>query len=682
LQSNKAFGEIRNEKQDLALCIHSLQHFEGHLEAFEGCNIVIDEVVSVIKSLLQDDLIRNRDLIFKLFFEAIRRAKRVFYYDANLCDWVIDYIVRNCPDKQVITIKNDFKKPKPQIEFLLGSITPGKEEIIKEGDNSPIIKALINSPRFALVCDNKKQVQIISEILKKQGKAVLTVCSETHAQEDVKAFLQNADQWIYNNWISKGIDGCILLSPTGESGLDISVKNYFTDVYGLFFGIIDVDSVIQLIGRVRDDKAKFHIWCKPKGQIQNLLTDWVFPKQIQREVREYIENSLKTIIWEGWEGNPLLEVIHGLADKLLTQANDIHFEFESKLFSIQLYEEWNFKDCLIEALKEKGYHLNFVSLECDNNSKNQIKAQREELDNLLAKEVYEARDIEEQEQIEISSKFFQTHEEKILLKRYSLRSRLPGIDQSDIWNEEFIKHILCKDTRFISQCELFYLFENPEIAKLRAQQRWAADLKNENLRHFELLGERYAKIRTFQEMNLKWFLTPGNTWGSSTPELIEAAKVAKRKANTTALGKAPGKDLVKWMNGIIASLSLEVKSQSQKGTDERERVYGIIQTDGFKTWRETVLNCLKNRLNPQEISQKINSHFSESKIAQTPCYTSDWSRTLPTNFSYKENGNKCALDNEEFFTETSNSKHLELIPPLDSKTGGATDVWGASAGVG
>lgn len=619
LQSEKAFRDIHQEKQDLALCIHSLKHFADYLYVFDGCNIVIDEIVSVVKALLQDDNIKDSDrgIILHVFTEAIKRAKRIFCFDANLSDMTTWYLSKVCPEKKLISVKNEYKRPKPKIEFLLGSQELEKQlssvDKIKKTDNSPICKALLNSNRFVLVSDNRTVIQILAELMRSQGKNVLVVCRDTNGQPDVKEFLECPDRWIKTNWIEKGIDGCVLISPTGGSGLDISVKNYFTDLYGLFFGVIDVDSILQMLGRLRDENARFHVWVKEKGSIQNVLGN--FSKEIQRNVREYIK-QLQTMIWEGWEGDPALEVVNKFSTQLLAKADDIHFKMQCALMSQQLFEEWHLRDCVQETLINRGYELNSVVLEEDASAKTLIKEQREKLNSQWSKDIFNAIDLTEEKANEISSSFFQTPEQKNALKKYYLRSRLPGIETTELWKEDFIAQVLFKDPFYLSQLETLFLLRNPEIAKKKAQTRWAEALAKESLRHFDLINERYARIRALQNIKIEFFLDPENSWTKETPELIEAAKEAKKPHNKAALPKAPGRDLVKWMQNILSTLSYDTSGHR---IDSEKRKYKITLKEEEEKQKEIVLDCLKRNEKFQDLDQKQKNHILRSKIAQNTC---------------------------------------------------------------
>lgn len=675
LQSDKAFNDIHKEGQDLALCVHSLKHFEDCLSVFDGCNIVIDEIVSVIKALLQDDNIKecDRNSILYIFSEALRRAKRVFCFDALLSDLTVWYLSEVCPQKKVISVKNEYQRPKPKIELLLGTAELEKQlasvEKIKKSDNSPICKALLNSKRFVLVSDNRTIIQILGELLKEQGKEVLVICRDTNGQKDVKDFLECPNNWIQENWINKNIDGCVLISPTGGSGIDISVRGYFTDLYGLFFGVIDVDAILQMLGRLRDNEAKFHVWVKDQGSIQNLLGN--FSKEIRRNVRAYIDH-LRTIIWEGYNGDPALDIITKFSNDLLEKANDIHFKAQCALMSQQLYEEWHLRECLQETLISRGYELEYVTLESAEGSKKLIKDKREVYYKHRSESIFNAADLTEEEVTEISSNFFQTPEQKDALQKFSLRSRLPGIELTELWNADFIQSVIFTSPLYLYQLETLYLLRNPEVAKLKAQTRWAAALERESLRHFDMLNERYARVKALQNINIEYFLDPNNSWDNSSPELIAAAKEAKKPHNKVALPKAPDKDLVKWINNVLESLTYDPKLSR---VDSEQRRYKIALDEEAEKKKTILLECLGKQEKYVDLNKKQKSHILSSKIPQKPCTELLRGDSTCGEFCLDKTSGKWSLANPEKNTPSSKHTHVEELFNGLGHRARDTDIW-------
>lgn len=668
LQSEKAFADIRKETQDLALCVHSLKHFENYLEAFDNANIVIDEVTSVVNSILQDENIKDIDRhhILNIFNEALKRAKRVFIFDAMLSDMYTWYLREICPNKVFHIIKNENFRPKPEIEFLLG--TPNLEtqlsgvDSIKKADNSPICHALLNSKRFVLVSDNRTIIQILGELLKDAGKNVLVVCRETNGDADVKSFLACPNDWIQHNWIDKNKDGCILISPTGGSGIDISIKDYFTDLYGLFFGVIGVDAILQMLGRLRDYNAKFHVWVKEKGSIKNVLG--TFSREIHRNVREYI-NHLQQMIWEGWEGDPALEIISKFSNDLLDKSNDIHFKMQCALLSQQLYEEWHLRDCVIETLVRRGYKINFVTPESEGEASEEIRHKRKLLNKQWSEDIFNAPDLTDEEAQDLRANFFQSPQQKAALKKYSLRSRLPGIEQTTLWNSDFIYEIFFENPFYLSQLECLFLFKNPELAQKKAQTRWCAALAGESLRHFDIINERYARIKALQNIGIDYFLNPDNEWDEDTPELISAVKEAKKLTNKAALPQAPGKYPVRWMQGILNSLGYSAKGSR---IDSGKRRYKLKLVEVEEEQKNIILECLNRNEKYQNLGEKQKSLILQSKIAPNPCPETIYRDSTSDPFVYNKTGLMWSLPNQELLSINENTTHGDepiVVPRLE-----------------
>ena len=97
----------------------------------------------------------------------------------------------------------------------------------------------------------------MENLLLEQGRQGIRIDSKTIGDERVKEFLKDPDKWITEN-----APEYLLGSPSIESGLDISIKEYFTEHFAFFFGQLDIDSCRQMLGRIRDSSVPKFIWCK------------------------------------------------------------------------------------------------------------------------------------------------------------------------------------------------------------------------------------------------------------------------------------------------------------------------------------------------------------------------------------------------------------------------------------
>jgi len=235
---------------NLALCLDSL--FKLKDEDFDGCNLILDEAISDIKHLLFSATLNSkRQLIINKFEQAILRAKRVILLDGNLTNWAVDYISKIDKNKQIIKIENIFKPKKQQVFYLNGEYELNKKGKIngKSSYYTKLLEYINNSARVGVCADSQHFLETLERLALKNNPElkILRVDSLTKAEQgmiecyhngriitinEVELFLANPDGYLARNNID-----LFLYSPTCESGVDISIKDYFASHFCFFFGI-------------------------------------------------------------------------------------------------------------------------------------------------------------------------------------------------------------------------------------------------------------------------------------------------------------------------------------------------------------------------------------------------------------------------------------------------------------
>jgi hypothetical protein len=140
-----------------------------------------------------------------------------------------------------------------------------------------------------------------------------------------------------------------------------------------------------------------------------------------------------------------------------------------------------------------------------------------------------------------------------------LRERLPSIDQTDVWTEDFIYLTKYGDRDFISHQEMFWLFNNPEIAKQQSQKHfhWMARRLNTFIGNYK---SRWAKLNALYQIGLPEFLESGDEWTDDSSELV--ALVERAKQHTNALGCHPGSQSnIRFLGKLLGMLGLKLKSR-------------------------------------------------------------------------------------------------------------------------
>lgn len=562
--------------EGIALCVDSLWRFSP--EDFDDKIIILDEVKSVVKHLLHSSTVKNRDKIISLFSEAIRRARQVICLDGLMADWVVDYLHSLAPEKQIIRAENTYLGEKPRLNFLLG--TAGIDKKIKVNDRSPWLKYLLeDSPMPAVCSDSQVMIEALDELLSAKGLKVLRVDSKTVPEQYVKDFLLNCDAYIEQHR-----PDVLLYTPSAESGVDVSIPNHFTHHFAFFFGVLDIDGILQMIGRIRDNITKF-VWCKSfVADDEKQHSSSPFTETIANSINELLIGDISTSLDDNWidkVGNHLKTVIANSLDQ--------NFRTSCIIKSVQNFEKSNLRECLKEVLVESGYKVVDCTLDAHEESGKKAKEATEQVKRKNCTDIFNAEKVAPELVDEL--KFDATWEERCKVIQAKLRERLPGIEESEVWTEDFIYLVRYDDRNFISNLENYWLFTHPEVAKRQSQENlhWMARRLHTFVGN---VRSRWARIHALLEMSFDRFLSPEKEWSNDSPELIALVELGKKYSNP--LGKHPGKSTpVQFLGNLLGLFGLRMKSRKDS---EGKRWYRLDQEVINDPIRQQVLTCIEAKL--------------------------------------------------------------------------------------
>jgi hypothetical protein len=604
LHADNGFMFIPDSQSKLALCVDSLGHFQRH--HFDGKNIVLDEAMSVTLHLLAGGTIRDkRDRCLELFTEALKRAKRIFVLDGHLADWCLEYLQKLCGgDRKVIKVANQYQSTPLDIEFLLG--TPDLKGGLSANDRSPLIAAIKQSPRRVICADSQIEAEALDNILALQGCKGIRLDSKTISEPWASEFLANPDAWI-----EKHRPDYLILSPTAESGIDISIRGYFTDQYCLYFGVLHTDAQLQMMGRIRDPQVKRHIWCREFGTDNTENFRSPFPRQITKAVEDFlIQDGIATI-----EGIDQSAAIEQLIKKLIAASQDDHYHAFNLLKARWNYERSHLRECLLESLIEAGHNVRLVTLQRDEGEADALKDAKDEVKNANSVAIFNAQDIDPNKVSEIDAKFSASWEQRCEVKKARLKKRLPGIEKTPQWRFELIRKVEYDDRAFIEHCELFWLLHHPDAAKLQQQERWAWLLKKDKT----FLGDirsRHLKVKTLLEIGILDFLDLEREWSDRTPEVLELKNKCKAKRVATALGLSVGNsEPIRFLARMLRQLGIKLQPRRRRVDGEVLTVYRIDPKSWNDPDRAAVLGCLDTRWQKYQDSSVSAPDFGVASVS-------------------------------------------------------------------
>jgi hypothetical protein len=595
LQSDKNLREFSLDEPQLKVtnCIDSLIYYVK--EQFDGKIVIIDEVISVLKHLLFSGTIRQFDKVKELFTEMVNRCDRLLCLDGFMQDWAVTFFQELCPTKQIITIENIYQGNKAKVYLLEGTIDI--DEKIRTNDKTPWIERLLNSQCPVICSDSQIFCEASEKLLVSQGRRGIRVDSKTVNNQDVKKFFTDPDQYILENQPEY-----VIYSPSAESGLDIPLKNYFSEHFAFFFGQLDVDSMIQMLGRIRDELVPKYVWAKKFIAPSDISRRPSNVESIQADRARLLMAELHLTInsVESPEAKIayLQQVYQDNLDSTSTVADTIT--------AIRNHEESNYRECLFEQLIDSGYPVEAVTPESIKNKKEialQEKKAKTEVKEQNAIDIYNASD-KYIGQNPINLSFDASWETRCGVIKAGLVSRLPDININPIWSPEFIKLVKYDQPNLIRQCELYYLLLNPELAKQLSLEKYNQIFNRGSIAAPWKLRQEYLKVKALRNIGLYDFIQtaiahPDFTYTADSKEVKAIMNKCRRKKYRGVLGTPPT-DPIKFINRLLRSVGIETKSRLIRTQGDaygkrslRHRVYQIDQKHLLSEERLAILESIK-----------------------------------------------------------------------------------------
>ena len=360
----------------VSLCVDSLLSIP--IGFVENGDLVLDEVAQVLRHLLTGSTCGKngkRPAIIAKFIQLLREAKRVILADADIDSWMIDLIAAIRNEHSTYGISNSYKANGYDCDFY------------QSGDDAAIIARLIldvvQGEKLFITTDSKSKGKRLSKVLSQIiGKeAILEVNSETSGSQEIKALIENPDQYLPDHSHIK----VVIATPSMGTGVSIE-SDYFDKVYGLFYGVSICDNdASQALSRVRKPIPRI-VWAKRKGSLYsrfgqdfapftitsniqkltnattNLLKDKITPEQLAR---------LNAIDWQGAIINATSEIE---ADRNRSMAN--------------------FRDALQVRLEHEGNQVTIIESNGDKATRQMLREASQEVKLDEAKEISNGFDID------------------------------------------------------------------------------------------------------------------------------------------------------------------------------------------------------------------------------------------------------------------------------------------------
>lgn len=541
---------IKDPDARLSLCVDSLlklpiEMFESAVENLRGLTIIIDEPVSVLKHLiLSRTLLGKRVETLERLEIVCKLADRIVLTDGNLSNLVVDYFAE-ISGKPVTRIENTFTGESPPIFF----VDAGKKS--KKRLSAEVLK----SPCPAIATDSLRDAEAFARQLSESHGPGILLTSKTAPTEDMKELLKDPDAWI-----KKYKPAWIVFTPTAESGIDISIRDYFSDMFCWFVGVVGVDECVQMSRRVRHPERI--IILSPERGLASRSTGGIFEADIIKALAEFGDTEARLLVGDESQ-------LQKVREDVAAQIVNPHTILWAKLQAKAELERLHLREYLLKAFEAGGYSVQQVSAaDCDYEGHAIAK---EECKDIEAQEIFNAPDIELAEALEIKLNFKATWDDRCKAIKFFLKARLPGIEDSDLWTWQFVRRVRFDERSLLSQLDAAWQFDNPEDAEYLQRSRLLAG-KREFLGDF---SNRYLKIRTLQALGLEKFLDSSKDWSGNDFEVVELYERCKKKVIANLLGH-PGKmKPMQWLNQLLSLIGCKLIGRRTKQNGVLHRTYSF-----------------------------------------------------------------------------------------------------------
>ncbi|OCQ90412.1 hypothetical protein BCD67_00215 [Oscillatoriales cyanobacterium USR001] len=581
LDAHNGYQMMNDPEARLSLCWDSLQKVSGI--TLENSTLILDEASSSIKHLLSSSTCRDKRVEILDYFKAIApRVDRVVASDGNLSDSVINFLaeVFKMP---VMKIENEFKGDTPPVFFL--TLAADRQRIAKT-EYEFLAKEILKSHCPAIATDSLKTAEALAKMLTDDGRQGIMLTSKTATEEWAKDFLANPDEYI-----KRYKPEFLIFTPTAESGLDISIKDYFSDCFCWFVGVIGVDECLQMSRRVRHPQ-RITICCSQH--------------KLKRKNDGDFSSKLIEVITEQASTEAVLLGHETLTEAIIAQVNTPEMKAWAEITAKENVESRNLHRFLVKSFKDKGFSVQQVNFEALNMSDyQQAKTVCKETE---AKEIFYAEDISLAKALEIERNYCASWSERCKVIKAKLKARLPGIENSELWTWEFIHRVRFTERDLLSQLETFWRFENPADAELLQQQKWKREFRT----FLPDLDDRWLKLKVLEKLGINKFLDPAAVWTNKSPEILDFVKQCKKKSVAALLGH-PGKIRpIQYVNKQLKIIGAQlVGTQVRYGAD---RVWEYrYQAEGKKSSRPDNWN----ELYPL-VCQKMAEWVKNTQMAESP----------------------------------------------------------------
>lgn len=391
----------------IGFCVDSLLSIDP--ETFRGCDLVLDEVVQVVRHLLTSSTCAKdgkRPALLARFADLVRIARRVIVADADLNDATLHYLTQLRPEEMpVFLIRNDVQSVGYPV---LAIHSPDRTAI--EGQIIADLKALEIGKTLIVTLDNLRAAKTLARLIEHEcpGKRILQINSKTSGGEAQKAMILRP-----NEEIPKCQYDIIICTPSIATGVSMETQGIIAKVYGIFTGVSSNDAdMAQALGRVREPVPRV-VWCAARGSNFCKISRSANALEIKTHLLQRTSATVSLI------RSNLKQDAVGLVESYDWQS-DPHVNLFAQISAEQNRSMFALRDSLLVRLRFEGNQVTVEDRTSNPAIRVLMKQCRDEIKQIDAEALVAAKVLTHIEVAELQSKEGISPEEQAAIERYYL----------------------------------------------------------------------------------------------------------------------------------------------------------------------------------------------------------------------------------------------------------------------
>jgi len=550
---------------------------------FEGCDLILDEVVQVLRHLLTSSTCNKegkRPVLLARFTELVQTARRVILADADLDKASINYIQ---------TLRGDTAPA-----WLLindAQAEPWPVDFIEAPDASAITARLLDDvadgKRVFIATDSKAGSKRLNQLIsgiEGTGGNVLLLNSETSGGENEQAYIKAPDDNLGHP--------VIIATPSMATGVSIETQGAYDAVYGVFWGASSTDAdMAQALARVREPVPRI-VWCAKRGNSFSRIGRDTNPLRLKKLLQDKTNAT-----------GQLTAASLGALGAEITGYDWLnpHVDLWATIEAQRNRSMLALRSALKVRLLNEGHKLTFIKLDTNEAARDALRDARQHIREAEAAAIANAANLTPSQVTALESAESIDPDERYALQKWHLA------DFYAVLLDEVTPDLVMADNEGRRRGQLRDLeqFLSPELAPdvdaaaIGKQAQWHKGICPWDTPHAEL--RRQARVL----LGLDQWLNSTDEWLSDSANLAEFKKLAltmapqiKAALNVSIHADMSGAQI---LGQLLDQMGIATDSKQLRVEGDRKRVYWIDQE--VKAQQLAILQRRAQRRNPAPIPE-------------------------------------------------------------------------------